>query len=350
LELNILTSSTGKLAMKQLLRTFTFLLLVTIGQYVQSYSMQEIFEDSLKMNMQELVPFRGPILKDTWLNEQHQSKYEEINTCKLLFMKGLETVSVTWPPPTSPPEDLVHDYTMGGKMEVVDRYFAEKQNGGTGYKWTKELIDDFRRKPNTCGGYKLNDCEISVKKHRNLLFNRTGIVVGSQSPWAEAALLNAGVKSLLTIEYMKIETSYPGLSSLHPSEAARAYLDKKWEHVDFAFTYSSLEHDGLGRYGDPMNPFGDLESVGRIRCLLKPGGILMLGVPVGFDTVVWNAHRVYGKYRLALISMGWQIIDSTADPCIVSSASRGGSAGCQPIIILQKPFGSSSHHNHYEDF
>jgi hypothetical protein len=47
-------------AMKQLLRTFTFLLLVTIGQYVQyvqyvqSYSMQEIFEDSLKMNMQEL--------------------------------------------------------------------------------------------------------------------------------------------------------------------------------------------------------------------------------------------------------------------------------------------------------
>jgi hypothetical protein len=38
-----------------------------------------------------------------------------------------------------------------------------------------------------------------------------------------------------------------------------------------------VEHDGLGRYGDPINPFGDLESIARARCLLKHGGILFLG-------------------------------------------------------------------------
>ena len=40
------------------------------------------------------------------------------------------------------------------------------------------------------------------------------------------------------------------------------------------------------RYGDPINPFGDLESVGRARCLLKEKDILMIGIPVGLDSVV----------------------------------------------------------------
>lgn len=49
------------------------------------------------------------------------------------------------------------------------------------------------------------------------------------------------------------------------------------------------------RYGDPLNPNADLEMM---EALLKnhmcPGGLLLLAVPVGKDTLVFNAHRVYG--------------------------------------------------------
>ena len=69
------------------------------------------------------------------------------------------------------------------------------------------------------------------------------------------------------------------------------YLKKQWEPVDFVFSYSSLEHDGLGRYGDPINPFADLESVGRVWCMLKDGGMFLLGLPMAWDTVVRNYHR-----------------------------------------------------------
>ena len=45
-------------------------------------------------------------------------------------------------------------------------------------------------------------------------------------------------------------------------------------------------HPGLGRYGDPLNPDGDIEAMGRIRSLLKPGYYLVLDlstIPIAFN-------------------------------------------------------------------
>eukprot|EP00958_Prasinococcus_capsulatus_P014869 scaffold1564_cov389-Prasinococcus_capsulatus_cf.AAC.28 len=36
---------------------------------------------------------------------------------------------------------------------------------------------------------------------------------------------------------------------------------------DAAFAISSLDHDGLGRYGDPVNPFADFQAMERLACL-----------------------------------------------------------------------------------
>ena len=42
--------------------------------------------------------------------------------------------------------------------------------------------------------------------------------------------------------------------------------------MDFAFSYSSIEHNGLGRYGDPLNPNADLQDVEMLSCIIRPGG------------------------------------------------------------------------------
>lgn len=44
--------------------------------------------------------------------------------------------------------------------------------------------------------------------------------------------------------------------------------------------------DGLGRYGDPIDPNGDLLALQQIQCLLKPEGFLFLGIPIGQDLVL----------------------------------------------------------------
>jgi hypothetical protein len=88
-----------------------------------------------------------------------------------------------------------------------------------------------------------------------------------------------------------------------------AEILKKNIKVDIAFSYSSFEHDGLGRYGDPLSPDGDLRAMQEAHTFLKDDGILFLGVPFGPDCLTWNAHRIYGKHRLPLLLKGWKCLD-----------------------------------------
>jgi hypothetical protein len=76
---------------------------------------------------------------------------------------------------------------------------------------------------------------------------------------------------------------------------------------DMVVSISNFEHDGLGRYGDPIDPDGDLRAMNEMRSLVSPGGVLILGVPVARDAVVWNAHRLYGRVRLPLLLRGWSV-------------------------------------------
>ena len=79
---------------------------------------------------------------------------------------------------------------------------------------------------------------------------------------------------------------------------------------DTVISISSFEHDGLGRYGDPLNPYGDLRAMKEAREMLCPGRLLFLAVPVGMDALVWNAHRVYGPVRLPMLLQNWSVVKS----------------------------------------
>lgn len=55
----------------------------------------------------------------------------------------------------------------------------------------------------------------------------------------------------------------------------------------------ALEHFGLGRYGDPIDPEGHRKGFASLSRMLRPGGTLYLGVPIGRSAVHFNAHRVF---------------------------------------------------------
>jgi len=54
----------------------------------------------------------------------------------------------------------------------------------------------------------------------------------------------------------------------------------------------ALEHFGLGRYGDPIDPGGFERGFANMAALLKGDGVFYLSVPVGIDRVEFNANRV----------------------------------------------------------
>lgn len=55
----------------------------------------------------------------------------------------------------------------------------------------------------------------------------------------------------------------------------------------------AIEHFGLGRYGDPVNPLGYQRGIENMAQLLKPGGTLYLSTPVGQERVEFNANWVF---------------------------------------------------------
>jgi len=79
------------------------------------------------------------------------------------------------------------------------------------------------------------------------------------------------------------------------------------EDIKAFFNCSTVEHVGLvGRYGVTENrPDGDLEAMARLRELMKPGGIMLLTIPVGRDAVFAPLCRVYGRERLPLLLEGY---------------------------------------------
>ncbi len=59
-----------------------------------------------------------------------------------------------------------------------------------------------------------------------------------------------------------------------------------------------VEHVGLGRYGDPLDPNGDLKAMSELQRVLSPGGNLLFVVPVGQPKVRFNGHRVYSSGQI----------------------------------------------------
>jgi SAM-dependent methyltransferase len=60
----------------------------------------------------------------------------------------------------------------------------------------------------------------------------------------------------------------------------------------------AVEHVGLGRYGDRLDPDGDLKAMRELSRVLAPGGSLLFAVPVGRPRIEFNAHRVYAARQI----------------------------------------------------
>jgi hypothetical protein len=60
----------------------------------------------------------------------------------------------------------------------------------------------------------------------------------------------------------------------------------------------TLEHLGLGRYGDEIDPNGYRTGLNTLAAMLKPQGTLYVSVPVGKPRVVFNAHRIFAPEEL----------------------------------------------------
>ncbi len=65
-----------------------------------------------------------------------------------------------------------------------------------------------------------------------------------------------------------------------------------------------VEHVGLGRYGDTLDPAGDIKACKELSRVLAPGGQLLFVTPVGQASVHFNAHRIYAFEQVMALFPG----------------------------------------------
>lgn len=95
------------------------------------------------------------------------------------------------------------------------------------------------------------------------------------------------------VDIRPLKVSVPELSFIKGS-----ILDLPFEDGEIASLSSIcvIEHIGLGRYGDPLDPFGSEKAAGELIRVLAPGGSLYVSVPIDTENKVYfNAHRAFTR-------------------------------------------------------
>ncbi len=94
------------------------------------------------------------------------------------------------------------------------------------------------------------------------------------------------------------------------TQADLTKVDEKFmEYTDSISCLHTLEHFGLGRYGDEIDPEGHLKGFEVITYILKPSGKFYFSVPIGKNKIEFNAHRVFSlSYLLLWVTKRYEIV------------------------------------------
>ncbi len=97
--------------------------------------------------------------------------------------------------------------------------------------------------------------------------------------------------SIVLIDVRPLDTKIPGVDFL---QADATSLDGIADgSVESISALCSLEHFGLGRYGDPIDPEAWHKAMRSIVRVLAPGGHAYIAVPIGWEHLEYNAHRIF---------------------------------------------------------
>jgi len=111
--------------------------------------------------------------------------------------------------------------------------------------------------------------------------------VGSQVIFAS---LLAGVIPAVFLDYRPLQAKLPGLVCVAGDLLCLPFMDRSLSSLSCLHV---IEHIGLGRYGDALDPAGTRKAARELARVLGPGGNLFLAAPVGKPRLAFNAHRIH---------------------------------------------------------
>ena len=266
-----------------------------------------------------------------------------VGTCAAVMERLIAAQpAAVWPPPCPLPANSplrVGYEGPGGSMPITRDYcLAQRHEGELVLDWSEAFVSGYCS--DLAGGRAFGTYGVvDDLRFRGALAQvpglqgSVGMVLGSELPWVECFALAAGADAVWTFVHATIRSTHPQLFAKPTRTMAAEHVSGALPLVDWVVCYSSMEHSGLGRYGDALSPDADREALAQAWCFLKPGGHLLLGLPLSCKAdgyVEFNAHRVYGYKRLAYVTEGFELA-AAAYKC------ERLASGSTAIVILRKP-------------
>jgi SAM-dependent methyltransferase len=83
------------------------------------------------------------------------------------------------------------------------------------------------------------------------------------------------------------------------------------ESIESLSSLCVVEHIGLGRYGDPLDPAGTEKAVAELKRVVKPEGHLYVSLPLDdSNRIYFNAHRAFKEDYILKLFDGFELMQA----------------------------------------
>lgn len=151
------------------------------------------------------------------------------------------------------------------------------------------------------------------------------------------------LSAFIPVDYYEFQKPALSLDGLNVNEINLLKLPWVNESIDSLSCMHVIEHIGLGRYGDKIDPDGDLKAAKELQRVVAPGGHLLVVVPVADKPrIEFNGHRVY-NYNLVVKMFPEMCVEEFA--LIPDNKHKGGLLRrCSPDALIGEHYACGCFH------
>ncbi len=118
------------------------------------------------------------------------------------------------------------------------------------------------------------------------------------------------LSKVVPVTMVDIRPLYLEIKSLKFTRGSILSLPFENESLRSVSSLCVIEHIGLGRYGDGLDPNGTEKAIAEFFRVLSPGGLLYISLPLDDETTVYfNAHRAFAESELISKFTSFEILD-----------------------------------------
>lgn len=169
------------------------------------------------------------------------------------------------------------------------RQYRRAQRDRFPLRWTdaEPILTDFRAEAGTAYGHYFRQ-DLWAARRIHAAQPASHVDIGSRVDGFVAHVLS--FMPVTVVDIRPLTSDIEGLTFL---QGDMCRLEFPSDSVSSISCLHAVEHVGLGRYGDPVDPDGCFTALGELARVVAVGGRLYLGTPIGRERLAFNSERIF---------------------------------------------------------